>query len=173
MKVFDWKYIGIAFVLLIGFVLSHIFNNEVLSCTKCILSLPDLNLYAGGVATIFTILHKVKDRKIEWKKMLTIKEFSATIGDVISFVDNPIIIVGSLTLLKGLFFQLTEGKVFIQLVGVELTFIVIVTLYLLYSSLLELWNTVAGTCWKDSVSKDTPHAAEVKDQVVPDPQKND
>ena len=72
--------------------------------------------------------------------MLTIKEFSATIGDVISFVDNPIIIVGSLTLLKGLFFQLTEGKVFIQLVGVELTFIVIVTLYLLYSSLLELWN---------------------------------
>jgi len=173
MKIFDWKYTSIAVGLLIAFVLLHIFYTEVLYTTKCILSLPDLNLYAGGLATIFTILDKVKGRKIELKKIMTIKEFSATIGDVISFIDNPVIIVGSLTLVKGLFFQLTEDKIFIPLQGVELTFIIIVTLYLLYSSLLELWNTIRGTCWKDPISLDIPHptpTTDIQNMTVPEPQ---
>ena len=173
MKIFDWKYIGITIVLLIVFILSHIFYNQVLYFTKCVLSLRNLNLYAGGVSTIFTILYKVKGRKIEFKKLMSIKEFSANIGDVISFIDNPIIIVGSLTLVKGLFFQITENIVFIPLQGIELTFIIIVTIYLLYSSILELWTTIYGTCMKDTVSLDTPHATliiEVQNMTVPDPQ---
>lgn len=175
MKIFDLKYTGIAIVLLIGFFLSHIFYDNVLYFTKCVLSVPNLNLYAGGVSTIFTILYKVKSRKIEFKKLMSIKEFSANIGDVISFIDNPIIIVGSLTLVKGLFFQITENVVFIPLQGIELTFIIIVTIYLLYSSILELWATIYGTCWKNIVSLATPHpttSTEVQNMPVPEPQNN-
>lgn len=169
MKIFDWKYTGIAAGLILGFILSHIFYSEILFSIKCILNLPDLNLYAGGVATIFTILQKIKSRKIAFKKMMSIKEFSASIGDIISFIDNPILIVGSLTMVKGLFFQLTEDKEFIPLKGVELTFIIIVTLYLLYSSLLELWNNISGTCWQDKPVSDSPHKLEVKDGKIPEP----
>lgn len=100
---------------------------------------------------------------------MSIKEFSASIGDIISFIDNPILIVGSLTMVKGLFFQLTEDIQFIPLHGVELTFIIIVTIYLLYSSLLELWNNILGTCWKDNIASDTPRAAEVTNMAVPEP----
>lgn len=169
MKIFDWKYIGIAAGLILGFVLTHIFYPEVLHFTKYILNIPDLNLYAGGLATIFTILQKIKTRKIEFKKIMSIKEFSASIGDIISFIDNPILIVGSLTLVKGIFFQLTEKIQFIPLTGVELTFIIIVTLYLLYSSLLELWNNISGTCWKDKPVNDIPHKAEGIGEPVPEP----
>ena len=169
MKIFDWKYFGIAAGLILGFALTHIFYAEVLCFTKSILNVPDLNLYAGGVATIFTILQKIKSRKIEFKKIMSIKEFSASIGDIISFIDNPILIIGSLTMVKGLFFQITEDIQFIPLKGVELTFIIIVTLYLLYSSLLELWNNISGTCWKDKVISDTPHKVETPNETVPEP----
>jgi hypothetical protein len=172
MKKIDWKYTSFAAFSLLALFLLHKNYDDVLYITKCILSFPFLNLYAGSVATIFTLLDKIKSRKIELKKMMTIKEFSGTIGDVISFIDNPIIIVGSLTLMKGLFFQVTENKEFMPLDGVELTFIIIVTLYLLYSSLLELWNTIAGTCLKNPISTDTPHpslSSDVQELPIPEP----
>jgi hypothetical protein len=174
LKKFDWKYSSIAIILIIGFVLSHIFYNHILYYIKCFFYIPELNVYAGAIAIIFTILHKIKGRKINFDADMSFKDFRASIGDIISFVDNPIILVGSFALAKGLYLQYFDNTIYFPfLKGYELTFILLVTLYLLFISLMELWKNIKETCFDKPIESQRPLATpeiEITNRVVPRPE---
>lgn len=174
LKNFDLKYFALALALIGVFVLTHIYYNRVLNCLKCVLEFPYLNLYAGGLATIFTVLQKIKTRKISFKANMSFKDFQESMSDIISFIDNPVITICSLALAKGLFLQQTEGIIYYPFFNkLEITFIFLVTLYLLYSSLMEIWRNIKETCWSEPIVLENPQASletETKDKAIPNPE---
>lgn len=174
MRKFDWKYFMFAIILITGFILFRLNYIAVMNSIQWFLSLPNLSLYFGSIATIFTLLGKFKSGKIAFNSRISFVDFRASISDIVSFVDNPIVIVGSLGLAKGLFlYYLGNVKYFPFLNSYEIILVLLVTLYLLYISLLELWNNIIKTFSKDIISKDIPHATlqgEVKGKEVPKPE---
>ncbi|HLG34761.1 MAG TPA: hypothetical protein VI757_07780 [Bacteroidia bacterium] len=171
---FDWKYIFIALLLLAGYVYSVIYHKEILIGIKYFFNLPFLNLSAGAVAAIFTMLHKIKTRKITLNYKMSFNEFRGTTADIISFIESPITIVCSLALAKGLFLQYTEGILFFPKFNqVEFYFIGLVTFYLSLTSIMELLNNIKETCFSKQVSPISLIAVaekDVKEKQIPPPQ---
>ncbi len=156
------------------FVLTHVFNDILMTFTKFILTLPNLNLYAGGVSFVFTILIKYKKREINFTTNMSFKDFRTSFGDIISFIDNPIVIVGALGLAKGLFLHYIEGENFFPYLSkYEIALLLLVTFYLLYVSLIELYLNIIDTWWTVSPSPNIPMAdtdLSTKNRDVPKPE---
>jgi len=84
---------------------------------------------------------------------MSFNEFKIPVENLLSFVSNPITIVCSLALAKGIYFQLAEGvQYFPFLNGVEITFVAIVTAYLLFISILELGKHFAEIFTKSNLN---------------------
>jgi hypothetical protein len=169
MKYFAWS------ILLLGtFVLSHLYYHQVICGIRFVITLPYLNLYAGGVSIIFTVLSKIKLGKISFHGKMSFEDFRASLSDVISFIDNPIIIVGSLGLAKGLFLYYFDSVPFFPfLKNYEITLVLIVTLYLLYTSTVELWSNILKTLFSDIIPREKPQATpreQIQNREVPEPE---
>ncbi len=173
MKKLDWKYILASISLFVGFIFASLFKVELMNNIKMILTYPFLNLYAGAISTIFTILEKYKSKKISFHSKMTFGDFKTSVSELISFIDNPIILVGSLGLTKGLFLYYSENtNYFPFLNSTEILLVVLVTIYLLYTSLSELWTNIIRTYLKQTISNEIPVATnqeDLKNKEIPKP----
>lgn len=136
----DWKYIGLTAILIIGSVFSYIYSVQILAGIKAFFGFRYLNIFAGTLATIITLVHKIKTRKFTFSATMSFNEFRIPVEDILSFVGAPITIVGSLSLAKGLYLQATTNiKYFVFIDNkIELTFIGLVVAYLFFISAMEL-----------------------------------
>lgn len=92
---------------------------------------------------------------------MTFNQFNAPFSELMSFAMNPITLVCSLTLAKTVFLQWSSGiSPFSTFSSIELTFIAIVTAYLLYTSILELINRLYDIVTNSNMHFETPQAVE-------------
>lgn len=169
----DLKYFAFSIGLLIAFYYTNKTYSQLLLIIKSIITYPKLGLYAAAVSTIFTILPKIKTHTFSFSSKMSFKEFRASINDIISFIDNPIVLVGTLAILKGIFIYYTENNRFFPLFNqYEITLILLVSLYLLVTSLLELWKNIIDTWCKYVTNSGDPMAdtsKDTKNRDVPPP----
>lgn len=101
---------------------------------------------------------------------MSFKSFHANVSDIISFVDNPIILVGALGLSEGLFLHYVENvRYFPYLEEFEITLILFVTLYLLYISVFELVRDIRTVVFIQP-SSGKPTADPQKGDATPTPE---
>ena len=145
LKDIDLKYSGLAIFLCVVSYLTYLFNSEVLNCIKLIFEFKDLDLFAGGLATILTLTNKIKHRKIKFSSNMTFNDFRIPLEDVLSFIGNPITLVCAISLAKGIFLQASENVQYFPLYrGFDIAFIGLVTAYLFFFFLMELIMNVRG-----------------------------
>ena len=104
----DLKYIFLVLFLLVSAGLADVFHNLIIHWIRNFFEFSELNLYAGGLATIITILHKIKTRKFIFSPTMSFNDFKIPLEELLSFISNPITLVCSLSLAKGLFLQISE-----------------------------------------------------------------
>lgn len=142
----DWKYIGVVILLFSVSVTSYVFHTDIIISLKNFFEIKNLNYFVGVIATIFMLTHKIKMRKIKFSASMSFNEFRTPVEDILSFIGNPITLVCSISLAKGLFFQIADDiQYFPFFQSLELTFIFIVTAYLIFISLMELLNNIKET----------------------------
>lgn len=163
-KKLDWKYIGIAALLFTGAITSYVFRSQILSGIKNIFEIENLNYLVGGVATIFMLTHKIKMRKFKFSASMSFNEFRTPVEDILSFIGNPITIVCSISLAKGIFLQTANSiQYFPFFQSLELTFIGLVTAYLIFISVMELLNNIKETILNGTSKTEQPTAIPEKE----------
>ena len=159
LKRLDLKYICIFVGLCTAAFVSYVFQTRILYGIKCFFEFPELNLCFGALSAIVTILHKAKTRNFIFSETMSFNEFKIPVENLLSFVSNPITIVCSLALAKGIYFQIVEGiPNFPFFNGIELTFVAIVTAYLLFISVFELGKHFAEIFTKPALKVAVPEA---------------
>ena len=142
-KRLDLKYIFLFIFISASIVLSLIFSAQILAGLKLLFSLPFLNLYVGVFAAIVTITHKIKNKEIKFSSTMSFNEFKIPFENILSFISNPITIVCSISLAKGIFLRYYENIQYFQFFSnLEIIFIGIVTAYLLFISIMELIKNI-------------------------------
>jgi hypothetical protein len=141
-KKLDWKYIGIAIGLIVLSYLSFTYRILIIFRIRTIFEFKYLNLCIGTISTIITVLSKIKNRNLIFKTEMSFNEFRVPFEEVISFVGSTVSIVGSLSLAKAIYFQVVLGKkMFLSIDNsIDLSFIALVAIYLLYTSIMELYK---------------------------------
>lgn len=168
----DWKNTILIGILFFAGLLGYLYQQLVLESLKHFFELPELTFFAGGIAAIFTIVHKLKTRKVKFSSSMSFSEFRVPFEDILSFLSNPVTIVCSISLAKGLFLQTTNGTKYFPLFGnTELTFVGLVTAYLLYISIMELIKNIKETILLTQANERSAKAipeSEVTDKI-PEP----
>jgi len=158
-KQFDWKYIGLAALLSAGSITSYVFRGEILIGLQNFLEIENLNYFAGGIATIFMLTHKIKTRKFKFSASMSFNEFRIPVEDILSFIGNPITLVCSISLAKGIFLQTANSvQYFPFFQSLELSFIGLVTAYLIFISVMELLINIKETVLVGSSKAEQPTA---------------
>lgn len=138
-KNWDWKWISLALSFCAAAYLAYRFQWYIFQAFRSFFEFPQLNLCAGGLSVILTTVHKIKMRKLSFTTGMSFSEFRIPVQGVLSFISNPITLVGSLSLAKGLFLQFYEHQQFFPFFDTgELGFVAVVTAYLLFISFMEL-----------------------------------
>jgi len=151
----DTKYIFVFIFIVIILILSLIFTKEILIGLKSIFEIPSLNLIAGLFATVVTTLNKFKNKEFNFSIAMSFSEFRIPLENILSFIGNPITVVCSISLAKGIFLQYYEKLQYFPLFNdVEVMFIAMVTLYLIYISVMEIIREMKNLFLK--VEKITP-----------------
>lgn len=151
---FDWRYGLLTAVLFLCSALTYFFSAEILMLLKRFFEIEDLNIFAGATATIFTLTYKIKTRKIQFRSTMSFNEFRIPVEDILSFIGNPVTLVCSISLAKGLFLQTSEGvEYFPFFQSFELGFISLVTAYLFFLSIMELLKNIKETLFKKAMSQ--------------------
>lgn len=140
----DWLWIVVSVCLLAGSVFVYSNREETFLMVKFVFDLKGLEVFAGGIATIFTLTQKIKTRKLSFKKAMSFHEFRLPVEDGLSFIGNPVTLVFAITLSKGSFLYPTEY--FPKFSELEIAFIGLVSAYLLFISIMELWTNIKVTC---------------------------
>ncbi len=163
-KQLDWKYIGLAALLFAGAITSYVFRSQILIGLKNFFEIENLNYFAGGIATIFMLTHKIKMRKFKFSASMSFNEFRIPVEDILSFIGNPITLVCSISLAKGLFLQTADSiQYFPFFQSLELTFIGLVTAYLIFISVMELLNNIKETILNGTSKTEQPTAIPEKE----------
>jgi hypothetical protein len=163
----DWKYLLISVLLLSASAIAYINRAESLLMVKRFFDIEDLDLFAGGVSTIFTLTHRIKKRKLTFNGSMSFTEFRVPLEDGLSFIGNPITLVCAISLAKGVF--LYSSEYFPKFTAVEIGFIGLVSAYLFFISVMELLINMKET-WIMTQSKQELKAVpegQVKSQVPP------
>lgn len=159
LKNWDWKYIFLFLSFCVTAVFAYVFRSEVVHFLKLFFEFPQLNLCAGGISAILTIVHKIKLRKFTFSPTMSFNEFKIPMEDILSFVSNPITIICSLSLAKGLFLQTSENQQYFPFFNnIETSFIFIVTVYLLFISFMEMAKNFRECFIKSKNKVATPQA---------------
>ncbi|MCU0422805.1 MAG: hypothetical protein MUC81_08350 [Bacteroidia bacterium] len=163
-KQLDWKYVGLAALLFAGAINSYVFRSQILIGLKNFFETENLNYFAGGIATIFMLTHKIKMRKFKFSASMSFNEFRIPVEDILSFIGNPITLVCSISLAKGLFLQTADSvQYFPFFQSLELTFIGLVTAYLIFISVMELLNNIKETILNGTSKTEQPTAIPEKE----------
>lgn len=172
-KKIDIKYILITIGLILSFVLSYCYKQEIITIINIFFSWAYLNIVAGSVAAGVTIGHKLKHRKISFKSSMSFSEFNTPFSELFSFILNPVTLVCSLSIAKFLFFHIINSDTtFNNFSGTELTFIAVVTAYLLFSSINELFRDIKEIWYQITIVIETPKAIENDNSEIPNPEIN-
>ena len=169
---FDWKYAFLAVFLFTCSCLAYFYNAEVLTGIKICFETKGLNYFAGAIATAFTLTYKIKTRTFKFSGSMSFNEFRVPIEDILSFIGNPVTLVCSISLAKGLFLQTSENAMYFPFFqSVELGFIALVTSYLFFISIMELLRNIRETVTKKSSAKSevTAIPASEVNQPIPNP----
>lgn len=138
-KNWDWKWISLAVLICAAAFLAFHFQGFIFQAIKSFFEFPQLNLCAGSLSFILTTVHKIKTRKLDLNVGMSFSEFRIPVQGILSFISNPITLVGSLSLAKGLFLQIYDHQQFFPFFDAgELGFVAVVTAYLLFISFMEL-----------------------------------
>lgn len=163
-KQLDWKYIGLATVLITGTIISYVLRSQILFGLKYFFELENLNYFAGGFSIIFMLTHKIKMRKFKFSASMSFNEFRIPVEDILSFIGNPITLVCSFSLAKGIFLQTADSiQYFPFFQSLELTFIGLVTAYLIFISVMELLNNIKETILNGTSKTEQPTAIPEKE----------
>jgi hypothetical protein len=168
----DWKYALLAIFLFTCSGLAYFYNAEILAGIKIFFETKGLNYFAGAIATAFTLTYKVKTRTFRFSSSMSFNEFRVPLEDILSFVGNPVTLVCSISLAKGLFLQTSENTMYFPFFqSVELGFIALVTSYLFFISMMELVRNIRETVTKKASSKTEVTAIPASEvtQRVPSP----
>ncbi|MGV3598238.1 MAG: hypothetical protein ACO1PI_10250 [Bacteroidota bacterium] len=169
----DWKYIGVLILLFVVATIGYTYKNNISEGIKVFFEIPGLNIIAGGIAAIVTLTKRIKTRKFNFNKNLSFEQFQKPFEDFVGFIGNPLTLGCSLTLAKGLYLQQTKTTQYFPFFeSYELAFIVTVTFYLIYTSLLVLISNVRDIIFKSTVPIQHPQAIP-SDEVnaeIPTPQ---
>ena len=134
----DMKYIWYLLGVLVVSSLVYFFWLPIRDTITQIVQLEWLNFGIIVLTAAVTVLHKIKFRKIAFKANMSFSDFKIPFEELFSFVSNPITVVCSFSLARGLFLQCTGQKTYFPLLSnTELIFIAIVIGYLLFLSLSE------------------------------------
>jgi hypothetical protein len=154
LKDFDWKYFLLTIFLFGCSGSAYFFSANILQMLKGFFEIKDLNIFAGAIATIFTLTYKIKTRSFRFSPSMSFSEFRVPVEDILSFIGNPVTLVCAISLAKGLFLQTSEDiKYFPFFQTLELSFIAVVTSYLFFLSVMELLKNVNETLFKKSASR--------------------
>ncbi|SRR5260221_13312774 len=143
LKKIDWRYLVVSACLLAASATVYVFKNESILMVKAFFDIKDLDLFAGGVATIFTLTQRIKTRKLTFNKSMSFNEFRIPLEDGLSFIGNPITLVCAISLAKGVF--LYSNEYFPKFTNVEIAFIGLVSAYLFFISVMELLSNMKET----------------------------
>jgi hypothetical protein len=150
---FDWKYALLATFLFSSSVLAYLYNAQILLAIKGFFDIEGLNFFAGLIATVFTLTYKIKTRSLKFSPSMSFNEFRIPVEDILSFIGNPVTLVCSISLAKGLFLQTSENTQYFPFFqSVELGFIALVTSYLFFLSIMELLKNIRETLRKKAFS---------------------
>lgn len=153
-KDFDWKYFLLTIFLFGCSGSAYLFSGKILEMLKEFFEIKDLNIFAGAIATIFTLTYKIKTRSFRFSPSMSFSEFRVPVEDILSFIGNPVTLVCAISLAKGLFLQTSEDiKYFPFFQTLELGFIALVTSYLFFLSIMELLKNINETLFKKSTSQ--------------------
>lgn len=138
-KKFDWKYFIFFLIGGLAIFLSFTFWPSILRAITCFFDTRVTDYFLVSVSALVTVLHRIKFKKINFKGNMSFSEFKIPIEDLLSFVSNPITIVCSISLARGLFLQSTNQATYFPFTtSTEMGFIFIVTVYLMFISFTEL-----------------------------------
>jgi hypothetical protein len=169
-KNWDWKYILVFALMLVSVVLMFTFKNQILYFFKSVFSFKYLTHIAGFVAAALTIIHKIKTQDIKLNPNMSFNDFRVPVEDILSFVGNPITLVCSISLAKGIFLQyFYNDQYFPFFDSIELTFIGLVTAYLFYLSLMELKTNFIESFTKNIIDTPKPSLSDEGERIIPEP----
>lgn len=139
LKKIDIKYSLLFCSLIIAALLAIRFNVLILTSMESFLVSEWTRIIAGIVSFAATISVRIKYKGLTMKESMSFSQFKIPSEEIWSFVSNPISLVCSLSLAKGLFLQFRNKQVvFVSFSTLELTFIGLVVAYLLFDSTMDL-----------------------------------
>ena len=147
---YDWKFASLSVLWITVLFLSFYFKKEIITYSKAVLTYPYLLHFAGIVSSVFMIVSKMKQGEININADMSFNEFKIPMEQVLSLLGNPVTLVGSLSLAKGILLQMSGEKTFFPFMQKwELVFITMVTAYLLFVSVMELIMNIKNVFIKD------------------------
>jgi len=171
-KKLDWKYIGLVIFFFALLISTKVYSDLIMKNIKSFFEIEYLNLFAGGISTVFMFTHKIKTQKLKFNSTMSFHEFRIPFEDILSFIGNPITLICSISLAKGLFMQTSEDiQYFPFFQSIELSFIGAVTAYLIYISVMELVVNIKETILLNNTKAVHPKASNKvdNDKVIPNP----
>lgn len=138
-KKLDWKNLSLLIFLLIFSIVGYTYHSELLEELTAFFKLKGLTIIAGCVSVTISLAHKIKAKKIKFESTMSFNEFRKPFEEVFSFLSNPISVVSSISLAKGLYLQKFEDIEYFPLFGkIEINFLIVITIYLTYTSIMEI-----------------------------------
>lgn len=168
MKDLDWKYIGIMLFLGLLVFLSVSFKDNLFTFFSWLFNHDKLILIIGTISAVIDITHTIKYKNFAFSHNMSFTQFKNSFEFLSSFIGNPITLVSSFALAKGLFLHWTgQEKYFPSFHNLELIFIATVTVYLLVVSSLELkkhfWEILKTPLSDDLIPTDNPNQEKEKE----------
>lgn len=150
LKKIDRKWVIIlASSFIVSFV-AFIVKNQIFNIISFVLQIPNLNFILGFIVSVINIIHKIKFKKITFSKSMTFSQFREPFDNITSFISNPITIVCSFSLFKGVYLQQIKNIIYYpKFDGLEIGFLWVIASYLLFNaisdSLTELIEIIKRT----------------------------
>jgi hypothetical protein len=161
LKKIDIKYLFYFIGLIVCVLLAIMYDKALLSGVESFLSSKWTQIMAGIFSFSAAILSKIKHKQLSFSKPMTFSQFKGPIEEIWSFVSNPITLVCSLSLAKGLFLQLRNKEiVFVGFTNLELYFIGTVVVYLLFDGITDFIRNCKLALSKTSTITAVPEPVE-------------
>lgn len=139
MKRIDIKYLLLLLALLLVAGIFYKYPSAFLSTIIDFFEIPDLILWSGILATIIVLVHKIKEGQLRFTVKMSLDDFKTTFEELISFRYSPVTLACSLAFAKALILQHFGRLVyFIHFTDLEMDFIVFLTCYCLFISVMEI-----------------------------------
>lgn len=132
---FDLRWFGTLVGLIALFLVFYNYKGVFMNWLISFFSIKDIGLFLGAIASITSIVHKLKYKKIVFNPTMTFGQFKEPLETLTSFISSPIALVCSFSILKNLFLQYANKQIsFTNFDTLEISFLWIVAGYLMFNS---------------------------------------